>query len=58
LQKSWLGNEEMLVMNPKRERAKAVDGIKSVLQFRNKDRGKWQVVFANAVLLVDAASAA
>jgi len=42
----------------KRERAKAMEEIKSVLQFGNKDRGKWQVMFANAVLLVDAASAA
>jgi len=41
----------------KERKAKAVEEIKSVLQFGNKDRGKWQVMFANAVLLVDAASA-
>jgi len=42
----------------KEQKAKAVKEIKSVLQFGNKDPGKWQVMFANAVLLVDAASAA
>jgi len=34
-----------------------MEKIKVVFQFGQKNCGKWQVIFANAVLLVDAASA-
>jgi hypothetical protein len=30
----------------------------AALKFGNKDRGKWQAILANAVLLVDAGTAA
>jgi hypothetical protein len=47
------------VQNPKRERAKSRVGKrqKVVLEFGNKDRGKWQAIVSNTVLVVDADSA-
>jgi hypothetical protein len=48
------------VQNSKRERAKkqSREEIKAVLKFGQKDRGKCQAILANAVLLVDAGTAA
>jgi hypothetical protein len=41
------------VQNQKREREKkqSREETKSCVEIRKKDRGKWQVMFANAVLL-------
>jgi hypothetical protein len=38
-------------------KSKFVEETKFGFKFGHEDRGKWQAIFANAVLLVDAASA-
>jgi hypothetical protein len=40
----------------KEVKSKFVEEIKAVFQFGQKNCGKWQAIFANAVLLVDATS--
>jgi hypothetical protein len=42
----------------KEQKSKVGKRQKVVLKFGNKDRGKWQAILANAVLLVDAGTAA
>jgi hypothetical protein len=46
------------IQKVKEQKSKVGKRQKAVFKFGQKDRGKWQAIVANAVLLVDAASAA
>ena len=45
------------IQKAKEQKSKIVEETKAVFKFGHKDRGKWQAILANAVLVVDAASA-